>query len=143
MSRRESDAILTYIVDKYDPEHKISAATEEDKYRQLQWLFFQASGQGPYFGQAAWFSYFHPEKIPSAQERYRNEILRVLGVLDGVIAKQEWLVAGKPTIADLSFITCVFPVFVGVWTWTHSCAGCQVEPVRAEHTQLPDRGLRH
>ncbi|KAF7797157.1 hypothetical protein EIP86_008349 [Pleurotus ostreatoroseus] len=100
----ESDAILTYLVDKYDTEHKISAATEEDKYRQLQWLFFQASGQGPYFGQAAWFSFFHPEKIPSAQERYRNEIVRVFGVLDGVLSKQEWLVGGKLSVTDLSFV---------------------------------------
>ena len=100
---------MTYLVDKYDPEHKISAATEADKYHQLQWLFFQASGQGPYFGQLGWFAYFHPEKIASAQERYRNEILRVLGVLEGVLAKQEWLVAGKPTIADLSFLTYVHP----------------------------------
>ena len=102
---RESDAILTYLVEKYDPEHKISAATAEDKITQLQWLFFQSSGQGPYFGQAAWFTFYHPEKIPSAVDRYKNEIKRVLGVLDGVLAKQEWLVAGKATIADISFIT--------------------------------------
>ncbi len=79
--------------------------TEEDKFVLLQWLFFQASGQGPYYGQAAWFTFFHPEKIPSAQERYKKETLRVLGVLEGVLSKQEWLVGGKPTIGDLSFIT--------------------------------------
>ncbi|OBZ71431.1 Glutathione S-transferase 1 [Grifola frondosa] len=33
---------------------------------ELQWLFFQASGQGPYFGQVGWFKLFHPEKVPSA-----------------------------------------------------------------------------
>ena len=48
---------------------------------------------------------YHPEKIPSAVERYRKETLRVLSVLDSVLSKQEWLVGGKPTIADLSFIT--------------------------------------
>lgn len=37
---------MIYLVDKYDPEHKISAAETNDKYHQLQWLFFQASGQG-------------------------------------------------------------------------------------------------
>ncbi|KAL8278807.1 hypothetical protein RQP46_008876 [Phenoliferia psychrophenolica] len=42
----ESGAIITYLVDKYDKEHKISAASPEDKYKQLQWLFFQSSGQG-------------------------------------------------------------------------------------------------
>lgn len=101
---RESCAILAYLVDKYDPEHKISASTEADKAKQLQWLFFQASGQGPYFGQYSWFTRYHPEKVPSAVERYRKEMERVLGVLDGVLAKQEWLVAGKPTVADLAFL---------------------------------------
>ena len=51
-----------------------------------------------------WFLNSHPEKIPSAVERYRNEALRVFGVLDGVLAKQEWLVGNKCTIADLSFV---------------------------------------
>ena len=37
---------MAYLVEKYDPEHKISAASADDKARQLQWLFFQASGQG-------------------------------------------------------------------------------------------------
>ncbi|EKM53777.1 uncharacterized protein PHACADRAFT_260287 [Phanerochaete carnosa HHB-10118-sp] len=100
----ESDAIIEYIVQKYDTEKKISAATEEDRFRQLQWLFFQASGQGPYFGQAAWFSFFHPEKIASAQERYKNEVQRVLGVLESVLSQQEWLVGGRCTVSDLSFI---------------------------------------
>ena len=100
---RESDAILLYLVEKYDPDHKISAATEEERFKQLQWLFFQASGQGPYYGQAVWFTSYHPEKVPSAVERYRNEIIRVLGVLDGVLSKQDWLVGGRPTIADFSF----------------------------------------
>ena len=47
----------------------------------------------------------HTEKLPSVIERYQNETRRVLGVLEGVLSKQEWLVGGKPTIADLSFIT--------------------------------------
>lgn len=45
----ESNAILLYLVDKYDKEHKISVTDEKDKYAMLQWLFFQASGQGCVF----------------------------------------------------------------------------------------------
>ena len=48
---------------------------------------------------------YHPEKIPSAIERYQKETIRVLGVLESVLSKQDWLVGGKCTIADLSFIT--------------------------------------
>ena len=46
----------------------------------------------------------HPEKIPSAIERYQKEILRVFGVLDSVLAQLEWLVGDKCPVADLSFI---------------------------------------
>ena len=67
----------------------------------------------PYFGQAAWFQNYHQEKIPSAIERYNNEIKRVFGVLDGVLAKQKYLVGDKVTIADLSFI----PWNAGVVNW--------------------------
>jgi glutathione S-transferase len=37
---------MIYLADKYDVNHKISAANEDEKYQQLQWLLFQASGQG-------------------------------------------------------------------------------------------------
>lgn len=57
----------------------------------------------PYYGQAFWFKHLS-ETIPSALERYQKEIIRVLGVLESVLSKSEWLVGGKCTIADLSFI---------------------------------------
>ena len=47
---------------------------------------------------------FHPDRVQSVIKRYQDETLRVFGVLDGVLAKSEWLVGGKCTIADLSFI---------------------------------------
>ncbi|TFY68543.1 hypothetical protein EVJ58_g946 [Rhodofomes roseus] len=107
----ESNAIMTYLVEKYDTEHKISASNLDDKMQQLQWLFFQASGQGPYFGQAVWFSKFHPEKVPSAVERYQKEAIRVLGVLESVLAKQEWLVGGKWNQAAFGYILKDHPDF--------------------------------
>jgi glutathione S-transferase len=66
---------------------------------------FQVSGQGPYFGQATWFARFHPEKLPSAIDRYVNEIDRVTGVLNTALQGKDWLVGHKCTYADLSFIT--------------------------------------
>jgi glutathione S-transferase len=66
-----------------------------------------STGQGPYFGQATWFARFHPEKLPSATERYVNEIVRVFGVLDEGLTRNGtgWLVGNKCTYADLSFVT--------------------------------------
>jgi glutathione S-transferase len=78
----ESGAIVEYLVETYDTKHSLTYASSPEKYFVKQWLHFQISGQGPYFGQAAWFEKFHPEKIESARERYKNEIKRVLKVLD-------------------------------------------------------------
>ncbi|KAH8100292.1 glutathione S-transferase C-terminal-like protein [Cristinia sonorae] len=100
----ESAAILIYLTDKYDTEKKFTFTEGNEKYELLQWLFFQMSGQGPYFGQGFWFTFFHPEKVPSAVERYQNEAKRVLGVLESVLSKKEWLVGGKVTIADIAFV---------------------------------------
>lgn len=58
----------------------------------------------PYFGQSSWFQNFHSEKVPSSVERFDNEIKRDIGVLDGVPAKQKYLVGDKVTTADLSFV---------------------------------------
>jgi len=103
----ESGAINTYLIDTYDTDKKLTYTTSPEKYQVVQWLMFQMSGQGPYFGQAAWFQHFHPEKIPSAIDRYVKEIERVLGVLDSVLKDKEYLVGDgkKCTYADLAFIT--------------------------------------
>ncbi|OSD00751.1 glutathione transferase Ure2p class [Trametes coccinea BRFM310] len=100
----ESDAILLYLVEKYDPEGKISVTDFQEKMQLLQWLFFQASGQGPYFGQVGYFKFLHHEPLPGAIERYQKEMMRVFGVLESVLSEREWLVGNKFTIADLSFI---------------------------------------
>ncbi|KAF2704109.1 glutathione S-transferase [Pleomassaria siparia CBS 279.74] len=102
----ESGAILQYLIDQYDTEEKLHYKSFPEKYHQSQWIAYQISGQGPYFGQAAWFNMFHPEKIPSVQERYMNEINRVVSVLDGVLADRAsgWLVGDKVTYADLIFV---------------------------------------
>ena len=69
----------------------------------------------PYFGQAIWFIRFHSEQVPSAIERYRNEIKRVLGVLESVLATREYLVGGKATAADFAFLTYVRVCRCGRW----------------------------
>ena len=109
----ESGAIVEYLIDRYDTEHKLSFEPGSHEYwHARQWLFFQTTGQGPYFGQAYWFKNLHSEKIPSAIERYVNEVFRVTSVLDGELAKQKtngedgpWLVGNKFSYADLSFLS--------------------------------------
>lgn len=43
---RESNAIMLYLVEKYDTTYSISVSNASERAHQLQWLFFQASGQG-------------------------------------------------------------------------------------------------
>ncbi|KAK7990316.1 hypothetical protein PG990_014596 [Apiospora arundinis] len=81
----------------------MSGRSLREKHHLNQWLYFQASGQGPYFGQAGWFNNHHPDKLPSAIERYNNEVYRVLGVLDGCLEGKEWLVGDHITFADIVF----------------------------------------
>ncbi|KAI4596313.1 glutathione S- transferase, nitrogen catabolite repression regulator [Pestalotiopsis sp. 9143b] len=106
----ESGAIINYLIDQYDTEHTISYAALREKHQSNQWLHFQMSGQGPYFGQAGWFNVLHSEKLPSAISRYQDEVRRIHGVLEGWLAKQgqrgsQWLVGDKMTYADLAFTT--------------------------------------
>ncbi|KAK5034710.1 Transcriptional regulator ure2 [Exophiala sideris] len=87
----ESGAIIDYLIERYDQDRKLSFAPGTiESYHTKQWLFFQASGQGPYF----------------------NEVDRVNGVLESWLTQQKdkvpggdgpWLVGGKVTLADLSF----------------------------------------
>ncbi|TKA65363.1 hypothetical protein B0A49_12212 [Cryomyces minteri] len=103
-----SGAIIEYLEETYDKENKFQYTTFPEKFLSKSWLFFQVSGQGPYFGQKAWFSNFHPEKnLTSAIDRYANEIKRVIGVIDSHLKKQgtEYLVGDKCTYADLVFIS--------------------------------------
>lgn len=110
----ESGAIVEYLIEKYDTKNLISFTPGTAEYfHAKQWLFFQTTGQAPYYGQAAWFTKFHQEHLPSALDRYVNEVNRVCGVLEGWLAKQKeenshtdgpWLVGNRISYADISFI---------------------------------------
>ncbi|KAJ2988560.1 hypothetical protein NUW58_g3907 [Xylaria curta] len=57
----ESGAIVEYLVETYDKENKISFPKgSNESYLTKQWLYYQTTGQGPYFGQAVWFTRYHP-----------------------------------------------------------------------------------
>ncbi|CZS93271.1 related to theta class glutathione S-transferase [Rhynchosporium graminicola] len=102
----ESGAIIEYIIEKYDMDHELSYPQGTEKYYHCkQFLHYQMSGQGPYFGQAWVFTHYWPEKLPAVIGRYMKEIKRVHGVLEGILAGRDWLVGDKCTYADLAFMT--------------------------------------
>ncbi|CAG8910174.1 unnamed protein product [Penicillium egyptiacum] len=114
----ESGAIIEYLIERYDTNEprKLSftpGSAEAELARSF--LHLQATGQGPYYGQAYWFKIYHAEKVPSAVKRYVDEVKRVTGVLDKWLGKQKegndknlgdgpWLVGNKMSYADVAFI---------------------------------------
>jgi GST-like protein len=94
----ESGAILQYLADK---SRKLLPRDTRRRYTVLQWLTFQVANVGPMFGQCGHFLGYAPKKIPYAIERYRNETLRLYGVMDRRLADEPYL-AGDYSIADIA-----------------------------------------
>ncbi|KAF2817104.1 glutathione S-transferase [Mytilinidion resinicola] len=116
----ESGAIIQYLIDTYDKTNKLAYTNIPEKYLTVSWLHVQMSGQGPYFGQAAWFQWSHPEKdLTSAIDRYTNEIKRLVGVIDRHLKDTgaQYLVGNKCTYADLAFVMWdqLIPQLVSGW----------------------------
>ncbi|CAH0051810.1 unnamed protein product [Clonostachys solani] len=99
----ESGAIVEYLVETYDKEGKLNVEDVAGKWHLKQYLHFQMSGQGPYYGQSMWF-HKAPEDIPLAKNRYNEQIVRVIEVLDNILKDKNYLVNNKLTYADLSFV---------------------------------------
>ena len=74
----DSTAILLYLGEKTG---KLMGAPA-DRGELLSWLFFIATGLGPFSGQAVHFQRAAPEKLPYAINRYRREAERHYTVLD-------------------------------------------------------------
>ncbi|PYI10678.1 glutathione transferase [Aspergillus sclerotiicarbonarius CBS 121057] len=100
----ESGAIIQYLIEVYDTKRLLTYDTLPEKHLLNQYLHFQMSGQGPYYGQCRWFNFLYPTKIPTAIDRYVNEVHRILGVLNTILEGKTWLVGEKCTFADLAFV---------------------------------------
>ena len=99
----ESGAIVEYLVDTYDKDNKLKVTDAKEKWYLKQYLHFQMSGQGPYWGQAVFFHKYHPEDVPSAKERYEQQTVRVIEVLDEILKGKEYLVGGRVFVQPFFF----------------------------------------
>lgn len=95
----ESGAILIYLAEKAG---RLIPADPIARAECLQWLMFQMGGVGPMFGQLNHFASYAPEKIPYAIERYQNEAIRLVRVLEKRLAKSEYLAGAEYSIADIA-----------------------------------------
>jgi GST-like protein len=94
----ESGAILMYLAEKAG---QLMPPGMADRYEVIQWLMFQMANIGPMFGQAGHFLRYAPDKIPYAIDRYTRESRRLCRVMDGRLARAEYL-AGAYSIADIA-----------------------------------------
>jgi GSH-dependent disulfide-bond oxidoreductase len=99
LSMFESGAILLYLAAKTG---KFLPETERGKYEVLQWLMFQMGTVGPMLGQAHHFRLYAPEKVDYAINRYTNEAKRIYNVIDGRLARAEYLAGNGYSIADIA-----------------------------------------
>ena len=97
----ESGAILMYLGEKSG---KFLPKNTLQRFRVLEWLFWQVGGLGPMAGQVSHFVNYAPN-FPGdhsySEKRYRNEYDRLLGVMDNVLSEKEFL-AGDYSVADMA-----------------------------------------
>ena len=95
----ESGAILLYLADRTG---RFIPSDLRGRTTTLEWLFWQMGGLGPMTGQMGHFHVSAPEKIGYAMDRYRNEVARLLGVLDKRLASRAFLAGDDYSIADMA-----------------------------------------
>ena len=100
----ESGAILQYLARKTG---MFAGGTERERVAVEQWLMWQMGGVGPMAGQANHFLRYAPQMdppqvLPYAQDRYRQEVGRLYGVLDRQLAERRFAASDDFTIADMA-----------------------------------------
>jgi len=98
----ESGAILIYLAERAG---RLLPSDAAQRFKCLQWLFFQVGHIGPMFGQFGHFFKYARDKCdhPYPLERYTNEAKRLLGVLNHELSDKEYLI-GEYSIADIATV---------------------------------------
>ncbi|KAL8714430.1 MAG: hypothetical protein Q9220_001763 [cf. Caloplaca sp. 1 TL-2023] len=98
----QSGAIMDYIITQYDKSHTISFSTLPEKWQMHQYLQQQCTTQGPLLQLI--FRYTNTEPNPSARASAVAQFRDYMRVLNDELKGKEWLVGGKCSAADLSFV---------------------------------------
>ena len=83
------------------------AKTDKARGELLSWMFFVASGVGPYSGQSVHFRVYAPEKNEYAINRYMFEAQRHFGIINERLGKNKYMLGDTYTIVDMN-----------VWGWS-------------------------
>lgn len=95
----ETAAILIYLAEKTG---RFLPTGVRGRKAVLEWLSWQVAGFGPMLGQHGHFKLYAPDRIAYATDRYRNETLRLYGVLDRQLLKTPFVAGDEYTIADMA-----------------------------------------
>ena len=95
----ESGAILLYLAEKTG---KFLPTDMRARTAALEWLFWQMAGLGPMTGQYGHFHVYAPDPIAYAQDRYKKEVHRLLGVMDKRVGEAAFLAGDEYSIADMA-----------------------------------------
>ena len=98
----ESGAIMHYLAEKHG---RFLPTDPAERARVNEWLMWQMGGFGPILGQAHHFLHFNPGKSDYAEERFRNEVARLYGVLDRRLGGRDYI-CDDYSIADMA-----------IWPW--------------------------
>ena len=98
----ESAAILIYLAEKTE---QFWPQETRGRLEALQWMFWQAAGLGPNFGQLHHFNRVAPDDQIYGRERFTKEVRRLYGVLDARLTGQAY-VMGDYSIVDMN-----------IWPW--------------------------
>lgn len=101
----ESGAILLYLAEKTG---RLLPTDPRQRSQAQQWLMWQMASFGPMQGQAHHFIRYAPAGQSYATDRYRNETIRLLHVLEGRLREADYL-AEEYSIADIA-----------TWPWTRA-----------------------
>jgi GSH-dependent disulfide-bond oxidoreductase len=125
----ESGAILIYLAEKVG---KLLPANGGDRAEALAWTFWQVGGLGLMIGQWGHFSRSAPEKIPYAINRYLDESVRLLNVLNSHLNNRTFI-ADDYSIADIMN-----------YTWASSGLNFirSAHPERVENLMALDRWVK-
>ncbi|GAA0778918.1 glutathione S-transferase [Roseibium denhamense] len=107
----ESGAILIYLGEKSG---KLLSADPAEKHETIQWLMWQMGGFGPMSGQLGFFHKFAGKEYEDRRpfERYRDEVKRLLGVLDKRLDGRDFIMGEAYTVADIAS-----------WPWARALTG--------------------
>ena len=115
MSLSESAAIVVYLAERHGA---LLPADGEARARVFEQLFFHASAVSPAFGQAGYFQKLAPEVLPHAVQRFHGEALRTLALLDGTLARHEYVAGATLSLADIAHFG---------WIWRRAFAGVDLD----------------